>query len=187
MNIEIRKKIKYLFVICGAFWVQTASSIDVNIKITGEIIIPPCKINGNDVDINVSFGKIGLRDVDGNNFSVSKTINVNCEYYEGKPYIILSSGAILPGAPDHILQTTGVNSSSLGIALYQGGGVDPSHPLRIGAGDKGAYGYKIEKGLSAVNEQNSQFTFTAVPYKQGSSDLIAGTFSSSVTMNISYL
>lgn len=187
MNVGIIGNIKILLFCCGIFWMQPAASIDVNIKVTGEIIIPPCKINGNDADINVSFGTIGLRDVDGNKFSVSKTISVNCEYYQGKPYIILSSGSILSGAPDHILQTTGVNSSSLGIALYQGGTVDPSHPLRIGAGEKGTYGYQIKKGLSVVNQQNSQFTFTAVPYKQGSSDLIAGTFSSSVTMNISYL
>lgn len=93
----------------------------------------------------------------------------------------------LSGAPDNVLKTTGANSSALGIALYQGGSVDPQNPLRLGAGAQGQFGYEITKGLSAVNVQNSQFTFTAVPYKHGNTDLNAGTFSASVTMSISYL
>ncbi len=162
-------------------------AVDVPIKITGTIYIPPCKIN-NDTDFNVSFGKIALQKVDGQNYAQSKTVEVSCEYFQGKPYIHLSGGTgQLSGAPEYVLGTTGNNSSTLGIALYQGDSVDPQNPLKLGAGEQGQYGYKITKGFSAVNARISNFTFTAVPYKHGNEDLNAGTFSASVTMSISYL
>ena len=162
-------------------------AVDIPIKITGTIYIPPCKIK-NDTDFKVFFDKIALQKVDGQNYAKSTTVEVSCEYFQGKPYIRLSGGTgQLSGAPDNVLKTTGANPSTLGIALYQGGSVDPQNPLRLGAGAQGQYGYEITKGLSAVNVQNSQFTFTAVPYKHGNTDLNAGTFSASVTMSISYL
>lgn len=161
-------------------------AIDVPIKITGAVYIPPCKIR-NDTNFNVSFGKILLNKVDGQNYAQSTTVDVSCEYFEGKPYILLSGGTgHLSGAPNNVLKTTGGNSSALGIALYQGNTVDSKNPLRLGAGEHGGYGYEITKGLSAVNAQSSQFTFTAVPYKYGSGVLNAGAFSASVTMSISY-
>lgn len=187
MNAGIRN-IFLTLISCGALlWTHTAVAVDIQVKITGAVFIPPCEINGKDADFSVSFGKIALQKVDGRNYAVAKTVSVNCQFYQGKPYILLSSGSILPGASDNILQTSGVNSSSLGVALYQGDSVDPNYPLRIGAGVQGKYGYEIKKGLSTPNAQSSQFTFTAVPYKLGNADLKAGTFSASVTMNISYL
>lgn len=162
-------------------------AFDVTIKITGTVFVPSCKIK-NDTDFNVSFGKIALQKVDGLNYAQPTTVDISCEYFQGKPYIFLSGGTgQLSGAPDNVLNTTGANSSVLGIALYQGDSVDPQNPLRLGAGAHGQYGYEITKGLSAVNVSNSQFTFTAVPYKHGNADLSAGTFSATVTMNISYL
>lgn len=162
-------------------------AVDVPIKITGTIYIPPCKIK-NDTDFKVSFGKIALQKVDGRNYAQPTTVEVSCEYFQGKPYIRLSGGTgQLSGAPDNVLNTTGANPSALGIALYQGDSVDPQNPLRLGDGTQGPYGYEITKGLSAVNVQSSQFTFTAVPYKHGNTELNAGTFSASVTMSISYL
>ncbi|EFC1642166.1 fimbrial protein [Escherichia coli] len=162
-------------------------AIDVPIKITGTVYIPPCKIK-NDTNFNVSFGKISLNKVDGQNYAQSTTVDVSCEYFVGKPYIRLSGGTgQLSGAPDNVLKTTGANPSALGIALYQGDSVDFQSPLRLGAGEQGEYGYEITKGLSVFNVQNSQFTFTAVPYKYGSDVLNAGTFSASVTMSIIYL
>ncbi|WP_407904700.1 fimbrial protein [Escherichia coli] len=162
-------------------------AVDIPIKITGTIYIPPCKIK-NDTDFRVSFGRIALQKVDGWNYAQPTTVEVSCEYFQGKPYIRLSGGTgQLSGAPDNVLKTTGANPSALGIALYQGGAVDPQNPLRLGARAQGRYGYEITKGLSAVNVQNSQFTFTAVPYKHGNKDLNGGTFNASVTMSISYL
>lgn len=177
-----------LSVLTGGILLLSASvkAVDVNIKITGTIYIPPCKIN-NDTDFNVPFNKISLQKVNGRNYAQPITVDVYCEFPYGKPYIRLSGGSgPLPGAPDNVLKTTGANPSALGIALYQGGSVDPQYPLRLGAGAQGPYGYEITKGLSAVNVQSSQFTFTAVPYKHGNTELNAGTFEASVTMSINY-
>ncbi|HIB1617184.1 TPA: fimbrial protein [Salmonella enterica subsp. enterica serovar Muenchen] len=186
MKTRIKKTLLVLIECSSMFCIQSAIALDIPIKITGEVYIPPCKIK-NDEDFNVSFGKIALQKVDGRNYARPTTVKVNCEYFQGKPYIHLSGGTgQLLGAPDNVLQTKGVNSSILGIALYQGGAVDSSSPLRIGAGEQGIYGYEITKGISTLNVQNSQFTFTAVPYKLGSLDLEAGIFNASVTISISY-
>ncbi len=165
------------------FGIQSAEAVDVNIKITGEIYIPPCRINGNNADIDVTFPAMSLYEVDGIKNPVTKTVSVICDYYEGKPYIRVT-GTPLSGAGDNVLQT---NILGLGIALYQGEDVNTSYPLRTGAGEQGLYGYEITRGLANMNTNSGQFTFTAVPYKHGSGTLTAGTFSATATMSISYL
>lgn len=167
-------------------WGQKVYAMDVNIHITGVVYIPPCKINGNDTEIQVSFKQISLHEIDGYNNAVTKTVSVNCDFYLGTPYIRMD-GIVLPGAGENVLKTTGVNASILGIALYQGGEVNNSYPLRIGAGAQGKYGYKVTRGLTGKNTSKEQFTFTAVPRKYGSEALKAGAFSATATMSISYL
>ncbi|TQO04890.1 UNVERIFIED_ORG: minor pilin subunit PapF [Citrobacter freundii] len=172
---------------CGfIFGIQPVRAVDVNIKITGEIYIPPCKINGNNAEIQVPFGKMSLYEVDGRKNAQTKTVTVSCDYYQGTPYIRVD-GTVLPGAGDNVLKTTGANPSTLGIALYQGGDVNTAYPLRTGAGEQGKYGYKITRGLTGQNTASGMFTFTAVPVKYGSGALTAGTFSATATMSISYL
>ncbi len=170
----------------GLFWISVAQAVDVNVKISGKIYIPPCRINGNDTAIHIPFGRIALQKVDGRNYAETRTVRVTCDYYRGKPYIRLA-GAALSGAGENVLRTSGANPDGLGIALYQGDSVDSAYPLKIGAGEQGKYGFKIKKGLSVLNTTNSEFTFTAVPYKYGRADLKAGAFSAAVTMSISYL
>lgn len=183
MNI-VKERAILILSILAMLLSASVRAVDIPIKITGTVHIPPCKIKNN-TDFKVSFGKIALQKVDGRNYAKVTTVDVSCEYFQGKPYIRLSGGTgKLSGAPDNVLKTIGVNSSVLGIALYQG--VGEQTPLKLGTGD-GGYGYEIKKGLSGYNIQNSQFTFTAVPYKKGYSDLKAGTFNASVTMSISYL
>lgn len=166
--------------------VSSVQAVDVNIKITGEIFIPPCKIN-NDAVVTVPFGKVSLQTVDGVQSSVSKTLDVSCDYYQGMPYIVVTGSAMTGVASNNVLDTTGVNAGRLGIALYQGAGVDSSAPLKIGTGgEKGAFGYPVIQGLSG-NGNSGQFTFTAVPWKLSNTDLEAGQFNASATMSISYL
>ncbi|EAO5056662.1 fimbrial protein [Salmonella enterica] len=167
-------------------WTPLAQAVDVNIKIRGEIYIPPCRINGNGSAIHIPFGRIALQKVDGRNYAETRTVSVTCDYYRGKPYIRLE-GAVLSGAGENVLRTSGANPGDLGIALYQGSHVDGSFPMKIGAGEQGKYGFAIKKGLSVLNAESSEFTFTAVPYKYGRTDLKAGAFSAAVTMSISYL
>ncbi len=168
------------------FGLPSVYAVDVNIKITGEIYIPPCEINSGR-DINVSFGNMSLYEVDGYKNAKTETITVRCDYYQGTPYVRVT-GAQMTGGDNHVLKTSGANSSALGIALYQGGSVDTAYPLRIGAGEQGQFGYKIMRGLAGENTGTGQFTFTAVPYKKyGSGTLNAGNFSATATMSISYL
>lgn len=172
---------------CGfIFGIQPVRAVDVDITITGEVYIPPCKINGNDAEIHIPFGKMSLYDVDGQNNAQTKTVTVSCDYYQGTPYIRID-GTVLQGAGDNVLQTTGANPSTLGIALYQGSNVNTASPLRTGTGEQGKYGYKITRGLTGQNASSGTFTFTAVPVKYGSVGLVAGTFSATATMSISYL
>ncbi|MFV5712020.1 fimbrial protein [Escherichia coli] len=182
-------KLKILTALIGCFFwagIQTACAAEINVNITGEIYIPPCKINGNDTDIIVSFDNMSPYEVDGLKNAVTKTIAISCYFYQGTPYIRMD-GTVLPGAGDNVLNTTGTNSSSLGIALYQGADVNASYPLRIGAGEQGEFGYKVTRGLTGQNTANGQFTFTAVPYKSGSGTLSAGAFSATATMTLNYL
>lgn len=160
------------------FGLPSVYAVDVNIKITGEIIVPACKID-NDATINVSFGDISLYDVNGHDHAQKKTVSITCHSYQGTPYVRMT-GIQMTGAGSHVLKTLGANSSALGIALYQGKSVG-SNALSLGAGTSG-YGYPISNGLSGRN-----FTFTAVPYKQGSGTLNAGSFSATATMSITYL
>ncbi|WP_218077226.1 fimbrial protein [Escherichia coli] len=163
-----------------------ADTTNVNIDITGTVYIPPCKINGNDEDVKVYFDKIPLYEVDGYKNAKTKTVTVSCDYYQGTPYIRME-GAMLSGAGDNVLKTTGANSSTLGIALYQGRSVNIAYPLKLGAGEQGKYGYKIMQGLTGQNTASEQFTFTAVLGKYGTGVLKAGAFSAVATMSISYL
>ena len=181
--------VKLLLALMGCSFIsgiQPVWAADVNIKITGEIYIPPCKINGNDAEINIHFGKMSLYDVNGQNNARTKTVTVSCDYYQGMPYIRID-GAVLQGAGDNVLKTTGANPSTLGVALYQGGDVNTAYPLKTGAGEQGKYGYKITRGLTGQNSTSGTFTFTAVPVKYGSGALIAGTFNATATMSIRYL
>ncbi len=159
-------------------------AVDVPIKITGTVRIPPCTITT--TDLHVPFKKVALQEVDGLAYSVTKTINFNCEYFDGTPYISVT-GEQLGGSGNNVLATKGSNPSALGIALYQGRGVDPSHPLKIGPGEQNKFGFPITKGLSGKNASSGSFTFTAVPYKRKGYALIPGGFSAVATMNIYYL
>jgi minor pilin subunit PapF len=164
------------------FGLPSAYAVDVNIKITGEIYIHPCKVNNN-TDFTVSFPPMSLYEVDGATNAVTTPLSLSCDYYQGTPYIRIT-GTTLSGAGDNVLQT---NIEGLGIALYQGNGVNTAYPLRTGAGEQGKYGYEITRGLDGQGTQNGTFTFTAVPYKQGSGTLVAGNFSATATMSITYL
>lgn len=178
----MKMKVKNGMRILIAFFSLTLGSAmaeEVRIKITGEIYNEPCKIN-NDAGFEIDFGKVSIQEVDGNKFKQTKTVEVLCVNNSGVPYISFTSSSGVQG--DNILKTTGVNASSLGIALYQGDSVDNSFPLKVNVGKD-----KIKKGLSQINTERSYFTFTAAPYKYGSEVLTAGTFSATATMNIFYM
>ncbi|WP_244848957.1 fimbrial protein [Citrobacter sp. FP75] len=178
MKMKVKNGIRIL-IACFPLTLGSALAEEVQIEITGEIYNEPCKIN-NDASFEINFGKVSIQEVDGNKFKQTKTVEVLCVNNSGVPYISFTSNTGVQG--ENILKTTGVNASSLGIALYQGDSVDSRFPLKVNV-DKD----KIKKGLSQINTERSHFTFTAAPYKYGSEALTAGTFSATATMNIFYV
>ncbi|MDM2857124.1 fimbrial protein [Citrobacter sp. Cpo071] len=183
MNILFRV-VGLIVLVCGDAGSVYADEVTVSIE--GNIYIPPCKIN-DDAVVNVSFDKISLQKVDGVQSAVIRTLNLTCTSYQGTPYIVVSGNAMGNVADNNVLDTTGENAGRLGIALYQGSGVDTSFPLKIGVGGyKGVFGYPVARGLTG-NGASGQFTFTAVPWKGNNTVLQAKKFSATMTMSISYL
>lgn len=185
MNI-LFKMIGLIIIISGI--TGSVHADDIRINITGDIYIPPCKID-NDVAVNIDFKDISLQEVDGVQSAIIKKLNVSCTSYQGMPYIVVSGKAMTGVIDNNVLDTEGKNSGRLGIALYQGSGVDTSVPLKIGTGGSGgrsSFGYPVVRGMTG-NGASGQFTFTAVPWKKNNAALEAGEFSATATMSISYL
>ncbi|OAT26409.1 PapF family fimbrial adapter [Buttiauxella ferragutiae ATCC 51602] len=179
------RQIASALLLAGILFSATTARANINITITSEIYIPPCVVNG-DTLITVDFGDMDAQKVDGQAYAKSITVPVSCTYYSGAAYVRVT-GSQLTGAPTNVLKTdaTGGNADILGVALYQGNGVNSSFPLTLGGGSNG-YGYPLTQGWTGNGTASSQFTLTAVPYKQGGS-LEAGAFSATATMSISYL
>ncbi|WP_340642438.1 fimbrial protein [Photobacterium damselae] len=182
----MNKNFAFSLALLGALVSPSVFAVDVNISITGEIYIPPCRINS-DSAIDIPFGKIANFKIDGRNYAQQKTVTVQCDYYESTPYIKVLGG-LLTGASDNVLYANaGANSGKLGIALYQGNNVNDSYRLKIGTGEQGKFGYRLTQGLSGSGSSR-QFTFTSVPYALGNNrDLVGAGFTASATMDIYYL
>lgn len=156
-------------------------SYDINVNITGEVYIPPCIINNNQV-INIDFGKINISDIDGYKNFETVSIPISCNRFQGVPHIKVS-GQLLDGAPDNVLST---NTPFLGVALYTGEGVDESNRIKVGGGSTG-YGNKINEGLSPIGTEIGKLTLTAVPYTSNRYALGTGQFKSSALISMTYL
>lgn len=151
-------------------------AVDVPVKITGTILIPPCTVNDGQT-IEVDFGDVSVTDVDNARNQREKTVKIDCSYSQGKAYVKVTGDKL----EDYVLKTK--ERDNFGIALYQGKGTATKLILGDGQSNgKDAIGYPITSGLSGNN-----FTFTAVPYKKGSEELTAGAFTAIASMSISYL
>ncbi|MCU6274026.1 fimbrial protein [Morganella morganii] len=155
---------------------------DVDIEIKGEIHIPPCIIN-NGEQINVDFKNLPINEIDGVKHKVLTSVNLQCDYFDGDPYISLKGNRLM-GGDDNTLDTLGKNAGVLGISLYQG---DSPNKIIINSSDNGKYGHKLTSGIDIFNSQNSTFTFTAVPTKIPGKDLVPGDFTSSAVLEIHYI
>lgn len=156
-------------------------AIDIPIKITGTIHIPPCVVNkGNKLDVD--FGDISVTDVSNIRNHKKIDVPIECSYYQGDAYVKIIGNQL--GSEQHILKT---NIKNLGIALYQGNSTLTK--LVLGGGKNTGninLGYQITEGLAQKNTQNSLFSFTAVPFKQGVGDLPTGNFNATMSLSISY-
>ncbi|MFO6428149.1 fimbrial protein [Escherichia coli] len=142
-----------------------------------QLEIPPCRVNEGRV-IEVDFGDIAVTDVANERNRRVKQIPVTCDNNQGNAWIKVTGSEEL-GAMIIYLAT---NIQNFGIALYQGEGT--STKLILGDGQsngQNTIGYRLTNGFTG-----SHFTFTAVPFKNGSNDLATGSFSASANMSISY-
>lgn len=154
-------------------------AMDIPVEITGVIQVPPCQVNNGEV-IEVDFGDISVTDVSNQRNRRKVTIPITCGYAQGTAYVKVTGTPM--GSNKNVLMT---NISNFGIALYQGDGTARKLILGEGAGNGNeTIGYPIEKGLSG--KENGTFTFTAIPYRNGNSELRTGTFSATANMSIRY-
>ncbi|EIE3257565.1 fimbrial protein, partial [Escherichia coli] len=157
-------------------------AVDVPVKITGTILIPPCTVNDGKT-IEVDFGDVSVTDVDNTRNQQKVTVPVKCSYAQGTAYVKVAGVQL--GSNTNVLKT---NVDNFGIALYQGVGTETKLVLGDGKHNgQDSIGYPIEKGLTGSGQENGTFTFTAVPFKEGNGTLNAGKFEASANMSISYL
>ncbi|MCU6345185.1 fimbrial protein [Escherichia coli] len=153
-----------------------ALAIDINVNVKGAIQIPPCQINGGRV-IEVDFGDISVVSLSDARNHRKVTVPVICNYVQGDAYVKLTGTQL--GDNQNVLAT---NLKDFGIALYQGEGVTTK--LNLGEGKsngQNTIGFPLTQGLIG-----DTFTFTAVPFQNGTNALTAGAFYASANMSISY-
>lgn len=156
-----------------------ALAVDVQIKITGTIQIPPCLVNEGR-QIVVDFKDVSVTDVANERNRRKVDVPFRCSYSQGTAYVKVTGTQL--GSNTNVLKT---DVSNFGIALYQGDGT--ATKLVLGDGKHNgmdSIGYPITTGLSG--KESGTFTFTAVPFKEGNKELTAGAFQASANMSISY-
>lgn len=163
---------------------KNAFAYDVNIKISGEIHIPPCLIN-NGSPIEIDFGKISIQKIGtigSSNFQKITKVSLQCDFSDGTPYLSVKGNKALNA---EVLNTNGVNVNKLGIALYLGDSISNTN-IVINSTDNSGYGQEISTGILQTNVRDTEFVFTSVPVKIGQSNLDAGPFTAIATFSIHY-
>ncbi|HHN6603701.1 TPA: fimbrial protein [Escherichia coli] len=156
-----------------------ALAVDIPVKITGTIQIPPCQVNDGKT-IVVEFGDVSVTDVANERNRRKVTVPVKCSYAQGTAYVKVTGTQL--GSNTNVLKT---DVDNFGIALYQGDGT--ATKLILGDGKhngQDSVGYPIQAGLSG--KESGTFTFTAIPFREGDKELAAGAFLASANMSISY-
>ncbi|EKR2566541.1 fimbrial protein [Escherichia coli] len=156
-----------------------ALSVDVPIKITGTIQIPPCQVNDGKT-IVVDFGDVSVADVANDRNRRKVDVPFRCSYSQGRAYVKVTGTQL--GSNINVMKT---DVDNFGIALYQGDGTATKLVLGDGKHNgQDSIGYPIQTGLSG--KESGTFTFTAIPFKEGNKELTAGAFTASANMSISY-
>lgn len=154
-------------------------AMDIPVEITGVIQVPPCQVNNGEI-IEVNFGDVSVADVSNQRNRRKVIIPVTCGYAQGTAYVKVTGAPL--GSNKNVLMT---NINNFGIALYQGDGT--TQKLILGEGgrdDNETTGYPIETGISG--KEKGTFTFTAIPYKEGSGELKTGSFFATANISIRY-
>lgn len=157
---------------------------DIDVKITGEIHVPPCVIN-NGNPIEVDFGDIPIHKIGsiiGNEFQKINQVPLQCDFNDGTPYLSVKGNKIIN---EEVLNTTGINTNKLGVMLYFGDSIS-NDKIVINSLDNNGYGQNITTGILHKNVRDTEFIFTSVPIKIGQDRLDVGPFSAVATFSIHY-
>lgn len=142
-----------------------------NWQIDGTLIIPPVCQLGQQDPIKVSFGKVGVRKVDGAAFKKDVPYQLNCLGDMGQPWdVTLTFGGTLAGAgfDNATLRTiTPLNTGKLGIQIQKNG-----QPLELNKA------FAIDVGSPPI--------LSAVPVKRAGTDLVGDDFTATGTLTIAF-
>lgn len=151
-----------LFLVFCVSQVQADGGTAMNFK--GRIFEPACEFNGGKT-IDVDFGKVGNKKVDGVKYSQLTVVNLNCKESVGKKLQLRLQGEAAGGV-GNILTT---NIANLGIAIQDANG----GPI------------VLNRFFDAVDQKT--FSFIAVPVKKDTAiPLGTGQFSAVATLVSSY-
>lgn len=134
---------------------------DSDVKFHGTLVVVTCQVN-QDKLVNVSFGEVGVKKIDGINYSASIPFVVTCNNLsgQGNPGLTLSVNGTAADFNENTISTT---VSGLGIQIMKDG-----VPLKL----------NTETEISYV----PQPTLTAVPVKADGVELSAGDFHATATL-----
>lgn len=149
-------------------WHSSLYAVDLGfgtpINFTGRLFEPGCEFNGGK-RIDINFGKVGIKKVDGVKYTQTHVISMNCKRSIGKKLVIQLQGDTLPGK-NSIVPTSAPN---LGISFKDGSG----NPLQF------------NKFFDAKND--TTFTLVVTPVKKDvTQPLEAGHFTAVATLVSTY-
>lgn len=140
------------------------ADVGTKINFKGNLFQPACELNGGKT-IDIDFGKVGIKKVDGVKYAQTTTVNLNCRASEGKKLMLQIQGNTLSGRGDVVTTDTG----NLGIAFQDGKGA----PLFL------------NRFFEIQND--TAFSFIVVPIKKDlGQPLGTGQFSAIATLVSSY-
>lgn len=160
MKINIMYLVKYAWLCALAANISLAHA-DSDVKFHGILEVVTCQVN-QDKLVGVSFGEIGMKKIDGVNFSMPVPFVVTCSNLNGdeNPGLTLSVNGTATDFNENAVVTS---ITGLGIQIMKDGA-----PLKLNTENEISY--------------NPQPTLTAVPVKATDTELTAGVFSATATL-----
>lgn len=170
LQISISQRYGYLCSI-GGLIMMMSSVVEANWTFDGTLILPPVCALGQTNPIRVSFGKVGVRKVDGNLFKQDIPYQLNCLGDLSQPWnVTLTFNGTLAGAgfDNATLRTTSpMNNGKLGIQIQKDG-----IPL------------ELNKAF-AIDSSNPP-RLSAVPIKRAGTELVGDDFTATATLTIDF-
>lgn len=162
-------------VFCGEFclviFFMMPLKAQANWLFDGTLIIPPVCQLGHENPIKVSFGKVGVRKVDGNSFKQDIPYQLNCQGDLSQPWdVTLTLTATLAGTgfDNATLRTNSpLNIGKLGIQIQKDG-------------------IPLELNKAFVIKAGNLPKLTATPIKRVGVDLVGDNFTAQATLAIAY-